>query len=119
MSEPEGGRRRFVLGALGVGAFSIAGGLSALVAGAADKPAGAPATPAPAAAKPPEISDEARALHALLVARWGQGLDETQKQGLLEAIENNVASGKALRAKPLYNGQEPPTVFYVTPPAPR
>ena len=115
MSEPEGGRRRFVLGALGVGAFSIAGGLSALVARAADKPA----VPPPVAPKPPEISDEARALQQVLVARWGKGLDEAQKQGLLEAIENNVQNGKALRAKPLYNGQEPPTVFYVTPPAPR
>ena len=117
MSEPEGGRRRFVLGALGVGAFTVAGGLNALVARAADPPA-APA-PAPAAEKPPEISEEARGLHAMLLARWGQGLDETQKQGLLEAIENNVQNGKALRAKPLMNGQEPPTVFYVTPPAPR
>ena len=112
MSEPEDGRRRFVLGALGMGAFTVAGGLNALVAGAADKPA-------PAPEKPPEISDEARALQAMLVARWGQALDEAQKQGLLEAIENNVQNGKALRAKPLLNGQEPPTVFFVTPPAPR
>jgi hypothetical protein len=118
MSEPEDGRRRFVLGALGMGAFTVAGGLNALVARAADKPAAA--APAPVAPeKPPEISEEARALHALLVARWGQTLDEAQKQGLLEAIENNVQNGKALRAKPLLNGQEPPTVFYVTPPAPR
>ena len=54
----------------------------------------------------------------MLVARWGKALDAAQKQGLLEAIENNVQSGTALRAKPLLNGQEPPTVFYVTPPAP-
>src|SRR6187399_1942445 len=112
MSEPEGGRRRFVLGALGIGAFTVAGGLNALVAGAA-------AAPAPAAEKPPEISEEARALHAVLVARWGKELDEAQKQGLLEAIENNVQNGKTLRGKSLMNGQEPPTVFYVTPPAPR
>jgi len=116
MSEPEDGRRRFVLGALGMGAFTVAGGLNALVAGAADKPAPAPA---PAPEKPPEISEEARALHAVLLARWGQALDDAQKQGLLEAIENNVQNGKALRAKALMNGQEPPTVFYVTPPAPR
>jgi hypothetical protein len=118
MSAPEGGRRRFVLGALGMGAFTVAGGLNALVASAADKPAAAPAAPSPEE-KPPEISEEARALHAVLVGRWGQALDEAQKQGLLEAIENNVQNGKALRAKPLFNGQEPPTVFYVTPPAPR
>ena len=117
MSEPKGGRRRFVLGALGMGAFTVAGGLSALVAGAADKPA--PPASAPAAEKPPEISEEARALHAVLIARWGKELDEAQKQGLLEAIENNVQNGKTLRGKSLMNGQEPPTVFYVTPPAPR
>jgi len=117
MSETEGGRRRFVLGALGIGAFTVAGGLNALVAGAADKPA--PAAPAPAADKPPEISEEARALHAVLLARWGQGLEEAQKQGLLEAIENNVQSGQALRAKTLYNGQEPATVFMISPPGPR
>ena len=116
MSEPEGGRRRFVLGALGIGAFTVAGGLNALVASAADKPAPAPAPPEE---KPPEISEEARALHAVLVARWGKELDEAQKQGLLEAIENNVQNGKTLRGKSLMNGQEPPTVFYVTPPAPR
>jgi hypothetical protein len=106
-------RRKFILGALGLGAFSTFGGFRALVFGAA-----APAPPA-AAPKPPEISDEARALHGVLVARWASGLDEKQKQGLLEAIENNVQSGKALRAKSLYNGQEPATFFRVTPPAPR
>ena len=113
------GRRRFVLGALGVSAFTVAGGLSALVARAADKPAAAAAPDTTTAMKPPEISDEARALHGVLVARWAQSLDDAQKQGLLEAIENNVQSGKALRAKALFNGQEPATVFHISPPARR
>ena len=106
-------RRRFLFGAFGVGAFTLA---SSVLSQAKDAPPPAPAAPE---TKPPEISEEARALHAVLIARWGQALDEAQKQGLLEAIENNVQNGKALRAKPLLNGQEPPTVFYVTPPAPR
>ena len=115
-------RRKFVLGALGMGAFTVAGGFSAMFAQAASrkKKPEAPAAPdTTAAMKPPEISDEARALQSVLVARWGKGLDDAQKQGLLEAIENNVQSGQALRAKTLYNGQEPATVFMISPPGPR
>ena len=117
MSEHEGGRRRFVLGALGMGAFTVARGLSAL---AADKPVAKPAAPPDTTAmKPPAISDEARALQAILVARWGKDLGDAQKQGLLEAVENYVQAGSALRAKPLRNGQEPATVFLVSPPGPK
>jgi hypothetical protein len=107
-------RRRFLFGAFGVGAFTLA---SSVLSQAKD----APPPPAPAApeTKPPEISDEARALHSVLVARWGKDLNEQQKQGLLEAIENNVQSGQALRARTLYNGQEPATVFMISPPGPR
>jgi hypothetical protein len=98
-----------MLGAFGVGAFTLA---SSVLSQAKD----APAPPDTTSMKPPEISDEARALHSVLVARWGKDLNEQQKQGLLEAIENNVQSGQALRAKTLYNGQEPATTFMVTPP---
>jgi len=115
-------RRKFVLGALGMGAFTVAGGFSAMFAQAASrkKKPEAPAAPdTTAAMKPPEISDEARALHGVLVARWASSLDDAQKQGLLEAIENNVQSGKALRTKALYNGQEPATTFRIRPGAPR
>jgi hypothetical protein len=108
------GRRRFVLAALGMGALTIAGGVPAMVAKAADK-----APPDTTSMKAPEISDEARALHSVLVARWGKDLNDVQKQGLLEAIENNVQSGQALRAKTLYNGQEPSTVFMISAPGPR
>ena len=106
-------RRRFMLGAFGVGAFTLA---SSVLSQAKDAPPPKPAAPE---MKPPEISDEARALHSVLIARWGKDLNEQQKAGLLEAIENNVQNGKTLRGKSLMNGQEPPTVFYVTPPAPR
>ena len=109
-------RRRFLFGAFGVGAFSLASSMLS-VAAPEKKPVAAPDTTS--AMKPPEISDEARSLHAALIARWDLKLDDAQKQGLLEAIENNVQSGKALRAKTLYNGQEPSTVFMITPQAPR
>ena len=109
-------RRRFLFGAFGVGAFTLA---SSVLSQAKDAPPKAAAPPDTTSSKPPEISDEARALHANLVARWGKDLNEQQKQGLLEAIENNVQSGKALRAKTLQNGQEPATVFMISPPGPR
>jgi len=105
-------RRRFMLGAFGVGAFTLA---SSVLSQAKDAPPPKAAPPD----KPPEISDEARALHSVLIARWGKDLNDQQKEGLLEAIENNVQSGQALRAKTLYNGQEPATTFMVTPPGPR
>ena len=103
-------RRRFLFGVFGVGAFTLA---SSALAQTKDAP------PKPAEPEAPKISDEARALHSVLVARWAKDLNEQQKQGLLEAIENNVQSGQALRAKTLHNGQEPSTVFLITPPGPR
>jgi len=116
------GRRRFVFWVGGAGLMSLAGGLTALL-GLTPGRAGAQATPAaPPAAAPdkPEISDEARALHGVLIARYGKGLDDAQSKGLLEAVDNGVQSGRALRAKKLHNGQEPQAVFHVQPmpPAP-
>jgi hypothetical protein len=116
-------RRRFVLWSLGAGVASLTGGVSALLARGADAKDAAKkqpdATPPPPAMAPPaEISDEARALHGVLIARYGKDLDAEQSKGLLEAVENTVQSGKALRAKKLFNGQEPATVFAATVPAP-
>lgn len=114
------GRRRFVFWVGGAGLASLAGGFTALLglapgrADAQGKSAAPPAT-APAAPDKPEISDEARALHGVLIARYGKDLDAAQSQGLLEAVENGVQSGRALRAKKLYNGQEPQAIFHVQP----
>jgi hypothetical protein len=116
------GRRRFVFWVGGAGLASLLGGFTALLGvapGRAD--AQGKAAPPPAAAAPdapPEISDEARALHGVLMARYGTNLDATQSKGLLEAIENGVQSGRALRAKKLYNGQEPQAIFRAQPMAP-
>ncbi len=123
---PPVGRRRFVFWLGGAGALSLTGGLTTLIglgsrsAEAKGKPAPAPpapAMPAPPAA-PPEISAEARALHGVLIARYGKALDAAQSQSLLESVENGVQSGAALRAKKLMNGQEPQAIFHVTSPAP-
>ncbi|MEP7027726.1 MAG: hypothetical protein ABI960_03945 [Candidatus Eisenbacteria bacterium] len=115
------GRRRFVFW-MGAGALALTGGVSALLglgarsADAQAKPGTPPA--APAAPEKPEISDEARALHGVLIARYGKALDAAQSQGLLESVENGVQSGRAMRAVRLYNGQEPQTIFRAHPPAP-
>jgi hypothetical protein len=115
---PSPSRRRFVrwLGLGGVfGVF--AGGLGGLTPGDARGQAAAkaapPAPPAvPAApATPPPPSDEAKALHAILLGRYGAHLDAAQKESLLGALENSVQSGKALRAKKLENSVEPDVVF--------
>ena len=114
------GRRRFVFWVGGAGLASLTGGIGALLgltARRADAQAKTPAPPAvaPAAPEKPEISDEARALHGVLIARYGKGLDDAQSKGLLEAVENGVQSGRALRAKKLQNGQEPQAIFHVQP----
>ena len=123
------GRRRFVFWVGGAGLASLTGGIGALLGLTARRaeaqgkspapPAASPAPAAPAAPETPEISDEARALHGVLIARYGKGLDDAQSKGLLEAVENGVQAGRALRAKKLNNGQEPQAVFHVQPMPPR
>jgi hypothetical protein len=136
---PSVGRRRFVLWLGGAGLLPLAtslGSILGLSLGAADSgaqagggaakpgatPAPPPATPPGATPpgamspnEPPKISDEARALHGILMARYGKDLDATQSQGLLEAVEGGVGSGKALRAKKLANSIEPGSAFAATP----
>jgi hypothetical protein len=116
---PSAGRRRFVR-VLGLGGLlaGFAGALSSLVArdaGAQAAPATPPAAPVPAATSPPGPSDEARALHAILVGRYGAHLDDAQKEALLPALEQTVQSGKALRAVKLANSVEPDVIFRALP----
>ena len=107
---PSIGRRRFVrwlgFGGLFAGLASALPGLGARDAGAQ---AATPATP-------PAPSDEAKALHAILVGRYGAHLDDTQKEALLPALEQTVQSGKALRARTLANAIEPDVIFRADPP---
>jgi len=132
---PSVGRRRFVLWLGGAGLLPLASSLGSILGlslGAADvgaqagggaaKPGATPTTPPGAMAppgampnEPPKISDEARALHGILMARYGKDLDATQSQGLLEAVEGGVGSGGALRARKLANSVEPGSPFAATP----
>jgi hypothetical protein len=116
------GRRRFVR-FLGVGSALglFAGALSGFVAGVARGQAGGtttkPATPPPTQPQtPPPPSEEAKALHRVLVGRYGEHLDDAQEKSLLESLENTVQAGKALRAKKLANAVEPDVVFAARPP---
>jgi len=103
------GRRRFVRW-LGLGGLAAAlGGFGTREASAQATPATSPATPATPAAPP--LSDEAKALHAILVGRYGAHLDDAQKEALLPALEQSVQSGKALRGRTLGNSVEPDTIF--------
>jgi len=117
---PSVGRRRFVrwlgLGGLAAALGSAFGGLGARDVGAqAAKPAmpDSSATPAMPAtpATPPPPSDEAKALHGILLGRYGAHIAEADKALLLPALEQSVQSGKALRARALANSVEPDVVF--------
>ncbi len=105
-------RRRFVrwLGLGGVfGLF--AGAVGGLAAGDARGQAAAAKAAPPATPPTPAPSDEAKALHAILVGRYGTHLDAAQKESLLGALESSVQSGKTLRGKKLVNSVEPDIVF--------
>ena len=110
------GRRRFVRflglgGALSLFAGALGGLASGVARGQSSKPA-TPPPPAPAAPPaPPAPSEEAKALHKVLVGRYGDHLDDAQEKSLLDALENTVQAGKALRAKKLANSVEPDVVF--------
>ena len=70
-----------------------------------------PASP-PAAAKPPEISDDARALAEIVKRRYGQHLTPEQLEAVTKEIENRLQGGKGLRAAKLANGDEPDFTFH-------
>ncbi len=108
-------RRRF-LKLLGLVGMSSALGTAALPLASAEAatPAPKPAAPAPPAApaNPPlEISEDAKALAAIVQRRYGTHLDPKQLQSVTEDLEQGIQSGKRLRAVKLANGEEPDTVF--------
>ena len=117
---PDPERRRFVrwlgLGSV-LGLFGSA--LGGLVAGPARaqsaKPSAPPAAATPAAPTPP--SEDAKALHSILIGRYGEHMDAEQKEALLGAIEGTVQSSKALRAKKLANAVEPAVIYRAQPPS--
>ncbi len=132
------GRRRFVSVLGGAGLLGALGALtSALWAGRAlaqtgkgggTPPAGAPpgtappgasaapAAPAAPAAEAPVISEEAKNLLAIVRGRYGAHLSDEQTTALLEALNNTVQSGQALRKRTLANAVEPDVIFRAQPP---
>lgn len=65
----------------------------------------------PPAPKPPEISDDARALAEVLKRRYGQHLTPEQLEAVTREIENRLQGGRALRAAKLANADEPDFTF--------
>ena len=82
----------------------------------AQRPSAAPpATAAPPdtakASAPPPISEDAKALAAIVQRRYGQHLNEKQLEAVTRQIENGLQGGKALRAAKLANSDEPDFTF--------
>ena len=76
------------------------------------EPKAEPKADAPAAPKPPEISDDARALAEVLKRRYGQHLTPEQLEAVTREIENRLQGGKTLRLAKLANGDEPDFTFH-------
>jgi hypothetical protein len=112
-------RRRFLqsLGSAGLASL-VAPALAAAQAktppsGGATLPRAEPKAEAPPAPpKPPEISDDARALAEVLKRRYGQHLTPEQLEAVTREIENRLQGGKTLRAAKLANGDEPDFTFH-------
>jgi hypothetical protein len=117
-------RRRFLKLAGIAGISSL--GLPALAL-AQSKPAsgGAPpsSTPAPpagaapadsakaAAAKPPEISEDARSLAAIIQRRYGKHLTPDQLEAVTRDLDGGIRGGRRMRDQKLANADEPDSTF--------
>ena len=82
--------------------------------GAAPQSPALPAAPgsAKAAGKPPEISEEARALAEIVKRRYGQHITPEQLESVTKEIESRLQGGKALRGAKLANGDKPDFTFH-------
>jgi hypothetical protein len=112
-SRPTRGRRRF-LKLVGFATLTSAVGSSMLAFAQTSRPT---ATPSPtdtsksATPAPPPISEDARALAAIVERRYGKHLNEKQLEAITREIENRLGGGKALRAVKLANADEPDVTF--------
>jgi len=76
------------------------------------KPAAKPQPPAaPPSDTPPEISDEGRALAALVRERYGQHLSAEQMTEIEKELTWRMRAGEALRKLGFANGEEPDFTF--------
>jgi len=110
-------RRRFLkrVGMAGLASLSAPALALAQAAPAAPRKRGAapkrqPAS-APVSEKPPAISEDARALAAIVKRRYGQHLAPGQLEAVTKEIQNRLEGGKALRAAGLANRDEPDFTF--------
>ena len=78
----------------------------------AEAPATSPVPPKPLdAEKPPEISDDARALASVIRRRYGQHLTPEQLETVTKESDGRIQGGQKLRDRKLANGDEPDFIF--------
>ena len=120
-------RRRFlkfagIAGIASLGAPALAAAQSKLPAGypsltgaptaPGEAPATSPVPPKPLGpGKPPEISDDARALASVIQRRYGQHLTPEQLETVTKEIDGRIQGGRKLRDQKLANGDEPDFTF--------
>lgn len=117
-------RRRFLklagiagISSLGVPVLALAQSKPAPGGALPSSPPGPPAGAAPAdsskaaAAKPPEISEDARALGAIIQRRYGKHLTPEQLEAVTRDIDGGIRGGRRMRDQKLANGDEPDFTF--------
>jgi hypothetical protein len=109
MTEADDGRRRFLM-LMGLACASTT--LAALAPGAIAAPPPAPPAPAATEAEPKAPSTEARSLGEAVRARWPGRLDDAQQAALVQDLDDRLEGGRALRALPFANGDEPDFEFH-------
>ncbi len=78
----------------------------------AEAPAASPVPPKPLGPeKPPEISDDARALAGVIQRRYGRYLSPEQLETVTKEIDGRIQGGRRLRDRKLANGDEPDFTF--------
>jgi hypothetical protein len=113
--EPNVPRRRFLkaMGLAGIGSTLVPQAIAlAQTAAPAAPPAATPATPDTAAAKPPEISEDAKALASVIQRRYGQYLTPEQITSITKDFDGDIRAGKRLHDVKLANGDEPDFTFH-------
>ena len=111
------GRRRFVQLMGWAGVVAMARGGPALAAAAAktrleSPPRPSPAPPDTAAARPPEISDEARAMAEVVKQRYGSQLTGDDLKTITRDLDGDVRAMKRLGEVKLANADEPDLTFH-------
>ncbi|HEY3215328.1 MAG TPA: hypothetical protein VGK93_02425 [Candidatus Eisenbacteria bacterium] len=109
-------RRRFVRLLGWAGAVAVAPGGPALAAAArarresAATRASASKPPAPTA-KSPEVSEDARALAAVLKRRYGEHWNPDQLKSITSDVDGDLKAAHSMREVKLENGEEPDFTF--------